>query len=130
MHRTFGLLGDHRHVLTPHVRADELQAFDGGFRDRAKETTQTFLGSVTGDVQQATAIGVDLVHQRQVFVAAAISDLIDADRFDGPDFTVRQSPADDPVDRAKDGVPTGAEDHRGFLPAESVWPKKPGKDEN
>lgn len=127
MHRAGCLLSDHDHVLLPHVGADELQSFDRRFRHGTEEPSQALFGSIAGDAQKTATVGIDLVDQRQVFVATAVSDLIDADRLDVPDFSVDKASADDPLDGSVDGVPARSKDGRGLFPAQ---PLRPGSEEN
>jgi len=123
----FRLLRDHRHVIAPHVRANELQPCERSFWDHVEESSQTFLRSVLGHVQQTPTIRIDLVHQRQVLVPPAVGDFIDADRFNFPDFPMNHALMDDPLHRPKHRVPTRAEDRRGLLPTE---PLGPGREKN
>ena len=122
VHRPRGLLRAHLHVVTPHVRADELQSRERAVRNRFEKSSQTLLCPVLPNVQQTPTVGINLVHQRQVLVTPAISDFIDADRFHRFDFAMNYAPADDPLHRPKHRVPTRPEDRRGLLPAQSLGP--------
>ena len=122
VHRARGLLRDHRHVVAPHVRTDELQPLKGTGRNRREEPSQALLRAVLGDVQQTPTLGIDLVHQRQVLVTPPVSDFIDPDRFNPLDFTVNHAPVHDPLHRPKHSVPTRPEDRPGLLPTQAFGP--------
>jgi hypothetical protein len=68
------------------------------------------------DPQMARALLLDLVDQRQVFVALGILDLIDADGHDRAELSVLEPPQHDILDRLTELVPATAERHRGLLP--------------
>jgi len=113
---------DDSQIGLPHVRADELDAFRQRFADQSEELLETFDGAILADPQQACKILIDLVDQRQIFVALGVLDLVDAD---GPDWTeaaMLQPPRDHILHRLTDFVPVGAERHGGFLPGELAGP--------
>src|SRR6056297_731748 len=79
--------------------------------------------AITSHVQQTPAVSIDLVDKSEVFVAAAVGNFVDTDRFDRPNFPVNHAPADNPTDSTEDRVPAGSEDGRGFLPTEPLGPR-------
>src|SRR6056297_896938 len=68
-------------------------------------------------------VSSDLVDKSEVFVAAAVGNLVDTDRFDRPNFPVNHAPAEDPTDSTEDRVPAGSEDGRRFLSTEALGPR-------
>jgi hypothetical protein len=70
---------DHVQVGLPHIRADEFDLSSEFFPHEGEETLEGFDGAFPADPQQADDPLVDLVDQRQVFVAFGILDFIHTD---------------------------------------------------
>src|SRR5208283_3943495 len=73
------------------------------------------------DPEQAGALLLDLVDQRQVFVTLGILDLIDADRPDRAQLPVLEPPLHDILDRPSRASST--RNGRCGCPAASTWPR-------
>ncbi len=89
---------------------------------RSQPGVDKFNGSFPADPEQAREALVDLVNQRQVFVALGVLDLIHAD---GPDRLQRamlQAPGDDVLDGVANLFPGSVERLGGFLPGELARP--------
>lgn len=112
-------LADHVEVGLPHVGAVHLEPGGALLAEPREEALEGLDLAFLPDPQQAAAVGIDLVHQDEVFVAGLPGDLVDADGGDAGESDARAAPGDG----AMDGVPGGAEDARGVLPREALGPR-------
>jgi len=110
------VLGDQVEVGLPHVGADELDLPGQLAADQREELLEALEGAILADPEQADHAGLDLVDQRQVLMAAAVLDLVDADRADRIEGAPLQAPFDDPLHGLIDLLPAGAEGPGGLLP--------------
>jgi len=123
-----GLLGNHFQIRPPHVRADESQ-FQAPFPAKPAEETQQGLDRAPlTDPQQAFAVSVDLVDQRQITVTPLPGDLVNPNGLDTRQVLVCPSPGDGSLNRAEHVVPARAKRHGHLFPAQSLRPacQKPG----
>ena len=74
------------------------------------------------DPKQARDAEVDLIDQRQVFVAFGVLDFIDANRVDLSQDAVFEAPGDDVFDGVEDLFPGSAKRFGGFLPRKAARP--------
>ncbi len=65
---------------------------------------------------------IDLVDQRQVFVAFGVLDFVDSDGVDLAEHPVFQAPGDDVFDRVENLLPGSAKRFGRFLPGQSAGP--------
>src|SRR5487761_2066318 len=96
---------DYAQVRFPHVRADELDLLGEVLADHVEELTEALNGAFLADPQQACRLGIDLIDERQIFVAPSVLDLIDTDGTDRPQGTLTQSPLHDILDGQANLVP-------------------------
>src|SRR5208283_4751217 len=115
-------LADHLQIGLPHVRAHKLDLSGQLFADQGEELLEALHRPLPTDPEQAGALLLDLVDQRQVFVTLGILDLIDADRLDRAQLPVLEPPLHDILDRLADFVPGAAKRRGGFLPGELPRP--------
>ncbi len=114
--------GDDVEIGLPHVGADDLD-LRATFRTQGCEKTGERCGvAIFDDTEEATAAAVDLIDEGHIFVAFAVSDLIDPDGGDALQLPVPEAEIDDPFHRAADVVPAGVETGGGFLPAQAPSP--------
>ena len=78
-----------------------------GLTWRTKEALEGLHGAFFTDPQKAHHARLDPVDQGQIFVAPAISDLVDPEGLDRAQDSVFQSPLHNPLDRAIDLIPGG-----------------------
>lgn len=95
-----GALADHVEVGLPHVGAVHLEPGGALLAEPREEALEGLDLAFLPDPQQAAAVGIDLVHQDEVFVAGLPGDLVDAD-----------------------GGDAGESDARGVLPREALGPR-------
>jgi len=115
------LLCDHVEVLPPHVAADEADARTHLGGERSEEAPQALLGPLLGHPEQPLR-PVDLIDEREVGVAAAPLDLIDADGLDAREIPVGEAPFDRVFYGTKHVVPGRAEGIGRLLPREPLGP--------
>ena len=96
--------------------------FGQRFADHSEELLEAFDSAVLADPQQAGGMLLDLVDQRQIFMALGVLDLIDTDGLDRTEAAMLQPPRDDILHCLADFVPAGAERQGGFLPGELASP--------
>jgi hypothetical protein len=115
-----GLLGNNPQVRLPHVRADELQSRAALGSEPAEEAQQGLDLALLADPQQALAVGVDLVDQRQVAMSALPLHLVHTDGGDVTEILMGTSPIDRHLNSMKDVVPRGLEDRGNLLPTQAL----------
>jgi hypothetical protein len=64
-------------VRFPHVTADKSKFVASLFAKPDKEAIDRFFRSLFADPNQAAATGINLIDQRQIFMATAVLDFID-----------------------------------------------------
>ncbi len=120
--RLGAFLADHIQIGLPHVGTDKLNLRSELLADDGKETLERFDGAFLANPEQAGHSRVDLVDQRQVFVAFGVLDFIHADGADRFQRAVLQTPANHIFDRVAHLVPGSMERLGGFLPRELARP--------
>ncbi len=101
---------------TNSICASELLSDDG------EETLEGFDGAFLADPEQSGEPLVDLVDQRQVFVAFGVLDFIHTNGADRLQGAMLQAPADHILDGVAHLVPGSVERLGGFLPGELARP--------
>src|SRR5215468_5673813 len=102
------LLPDELQIGLPHVRADEGNLRDYFLAHGGEESLKGFDGAFLAYPEQAGHADIDLIDQRQVFVAFGVLDFIHADGVDLAQFAVCQSPMDDVFDSIENLIPGSA----------------------
>src|ERR1022692_2432416 len=123
------IVADHIQVGLPHIRAHELDLCSQFFSNEGEKLLEGFLGAFPADPQQADDALVDLVDQRQIFVAFGVLDFIHADGADRFQRAMLQTPADHILDGEAHLLPESVERLGGFLPGKLARPagqKQPG----
>ena len=122
LHCLRGALCDHLQVGLPHVRAHEVQGCAACGAEPVEEALQGCGLAFASDPQQALAVAIDLIDQRQVALPAAARELVDADGFDVGEVAVGEAPVDGPAHGPMDGVPGGGERGGHLLPRQALGP--------
>jgi len=120
--RVGAVLGNQVQIGLPHVRADELDLGRQFLAEHDEELLEALARALPADPQQAGAAGFDLIDQRQVVVAAAVGNFIDADRFDRIELPVLKPPLHDVLDGVANLLPAGAKAHCSLLPRQLARP--------
>src|SRR5271169_899895 len=115
-------------VRLPHIRADKFDLRSQLLSDDGEEALEAFDGALLADPEQAGHSLVDLVDQRQVFVALGVLNFIHTDSSDRLQLAMLQTPADHVLDGIADLVPRSMERLGGFLPGE--FPRPAGQEEH
>src|SRR5207247_2617221 len=89
---------DDLEIGLPHVRADEYDFGNDLFAHGGEESLEGFDGSFLSHPEQSGDAEVDLIDERQVFVALGVLDFIDTDGVDLAQLPVFQTPGDDMFD--------------------------------
>src|SRR6267142_1916307 len=116
------LFADDAQVGLPHVRADELNLGSQVWSNEGEESLKRFDGPLFADPQQPRHPSVDLVDQCQILVAFGVLDLVHADRPDGRQRAMLQSPLHDILDSVTDFVPRGMKGVGGLFPGKLARP--------
>src|ERR1035437_1699113 len=116
------IVADHIQVGLPHIRAHELDLCSQFFSNEGEKLLEGFLGAFPADPQQADDPLVDLVDQRQIFVAFGVLDFIHADGADRFQRAMLQTPADHILDGEAHLLPGSVERLGGFLPGKLARP--------
>ena len=94
----YAALLDHAQIRLPHIGTDKLDLFGKTFANHREELLDACHRALLADPQQARAVAVDLVDQRQVFVTLGIRDLIDPDRLNRSQSPMFKPPGDNEFD--------------------------------
>ena len=116
-------------VWLPHIRTNHLNLTTIIRPKVDEEVPQRVFLSVFDDSEKPFAPGVDLVDQRHVLMAYAISDLIDTKGGDVFEFMVFKAGNRRPIARNDRPCPMRFGSIEPFLSSSAAWPKKPGSDE-
>src|SRR5713226_7160272 len=104
------------------IRADKLDLRSELLSNQREKALEGFDGAFFADPQQAGEPLVDLVDQRQVFVAFGVLDFIHTNGADRLQRAMFQAPADHILDGVAHLVPGSMEGLGGFLPGELARP--------
>ena len=94
--------------------------------NQSKKPSNVAAFAFAADPQQALAVTVDLIDQRQVALPAAAGELVDADGLDVREVAVREAPVDRHAHGPIDGVPGRGERRGDLLPRQTLGP--PGEE--
>src|SRR6202041_723968 len=97
----YWLLAIHFQIGFPHIGADEYDLRSQFVADDSEESLKGFDGSFAAHPKQARDAEIDLINQRQVFVAFGVLDFIDAERIDLSQHPMLQSESDDVFHRVE-----------------------------
>jgi hypothetical protein len=117
-----GLPGDDPEVGFPHIATDEEQLSRPFLAKGPEKAQQGFNGSVFPYPQQALALGVDLVDDREVLVTSLPENLIHSDRLHIRQVPMRQAPQDRPFNGSEDLLPGRAEADSDLFPGKLFSP--------
>ncbi len=104
------------------IRADKLDLRSELLSNQREKALEGFDGAFFADPEQAGDPLVDLVDQRQVFVAFGVLDFIHANGADRLQRAMLQAPMDDILDGVTNLVPGSVEGISGFFPRELARP--------
>ena len=121
-------------TTTDHIRRQRLEYGCCWPNERAggstvrKNKNQAVGLAFAADPQQALAVAVDLIDQRQVALPAAARELVDADGVDVREVAVREAPVDCHAHGPIDGVPGRGKRRGDLLPRQTLGPpsEEPG----
>src|SRR5215471_13107117 len=116
------LLADELQIGLPHVRADKSNLRDNFLAHGGEESLKGFDGALLAYPEQAGHADIDLIDQRQLFVAFGVLDFIHADGVDLVQLAVCQAPGDDMFDGIENLIPRSAKGLGGFFPGEAARP--------
>lgn len=116
------LPGDHFQVRLPHVRANVADPGAPLRADHTEEAQQRTYIAFLCDMEQPSAVPLNLVHQSDVVVAPAPLPFIDANGFNPFKIAVFETIVDHRFDRSENRMPAGAKSLGGFLPGKSACP--------
>ena len=115
-------LTDDLEIGLPHVRADKHDLGNDFFTHGGEEALEGLNGSFFAYPEQTGDAEIDLIDQRQVFVAFGVLDFIDADSVDLAERAVFEAPGDDMLDGVENLVPRSAKGLGGFFPGKAARP--------
>jgi|LakMenEpi03Aug12_release.lakeMendotaPanAssembly.Ray.scaffolds.fasta_scaffold11791_9 hypothetical protein len=119
--RTAGICSAHLEIRLPHIAADEADALPHLGGERREESPQSLFRPLLGHPEQPLH-SVDLVDEREIGLAVAPLDLIDADGLYAREVPMGKAPFDRVFYGAKHVVPGRVECVGGLLPGEPLGP--------
>ena len=128
MQRLGAFHADHVQVGLPHIGADELNPRGTFLSEEAEVALEGLDGAFPADPQQAGQPLVNLVDQRQVFVAFGVLNLIHTDGADRLQGAIVQAKVDHILDGIAHPIPGSMERLGGLLPRN--FPRPPRQEEH